>query len=199
MRAGLKRSVVWSAVAVLVFSLLQVYGIRSQGHSWSVVFREAHYWLWVWPGFFLTIFVFTGGWRKDLRQSAHLAGERWVTEKLADARGGLLPSSSCPRCGTLNPTIEVCCQSCGLTLRQIDSAEPLEQLAGAKHSVPSVLYVLAFVASVGVGALTLFAIGEDRFLENTALMIGGFMGGAAVSLTCFVFIISRWAQRKYGR
>ena len=195
----MKRSLVWSGIALLVFSLLQVYGIRSQGHGWPVVLREAHYWLWVWPGFFLTIFVFTGGWRKDLHQRAHLASERWVSEKLADARGGVLPSVTCPRCGALNPTIELSCRSCGLRLRQIEVAEPLEQLAGAKHSVPSVLYVLAFVASFGCGALTLFAIGEERFLENTALMIGGFMGGAAVSLTVLVFIISRWAQRKYGR
>jgi hypothetical protein len=195
----LKRSIVWSGVAVLAFSLLQVYGIRRQGLGWEAVFSEAHYWLWMWPGFFLTIFVFTGGWRKDIHTRAHLAAERWLAEKQADAQGGSLPSASCPRCGALNPTIEVSCQGCGLTLRHIEFVEPLEQLAGAKHSVPSVLYVAAVLASFGVGALTLFAIGEERFLENTALMIGGFMGGAAVSLTLFVFAISRWAQRKYGR
>lgn len=199
MRTGVKRSIVWSGVATLAFAILQIYGIRSQGHDWPIVFREAPYWLVVWPGFFLTILVFTGGWRREVHKRAYLAGERWVAQREADARGGVLPSSRCPRCGALNPTIELSCRSCGLTLRQIEVVHPVERLAGAKHSVPSTLYVVAVLASFGVGALTLLAIGEERFLDNLALMIGGFMGGVAVSLTLFVFIISRWAQRKYGR
>jgi hypothetical protein len=32
-------------MATLAFALLQIYGIRSQGHAWPIVFREAPYWL----------------------------------------------------------------------------------------------------------------------------------------------------------
>jgi hypothetical protein len=104
----------------------------------------------------------------------------------------------CPQCRINNPSTELMCRACGTPLRDVHLVDPLERLAGAQHSVPSVLYVGAVVASVGVGAITLYLIGEDRFLENLWLLVGGFMGGVTVSLTLFVFLISRWAKAKYG-
>jgi hypothetical protein len=184
---------------MVFFVLLQIWGVRSQGHDWPIVFREAWFWLVLWPGFFLTILFFTGGWRRRIQKRAFLKGERWATQRQADARGGVVPSERCPKCGALNENTQEKCRSCGLTIRKIEIVHPVELLAGAKHSAPSFLYVLAVLVSMGVGALTLLAIGEERFLENLFLLIGGFMGGAAVSLTVLVFFISRWAERKYGR
>lgn len=195
----MKRAFVWSGIATLAFALLQIHGLRSQGHDGSIVFREAHFGLVVWPGFFVTILVFTSGFGKDVQKRAYLAGERLVENRRPAPRGGNLPTVSCPGCGAANPRIALACHRCGITLREIEVVHPLETLAGAKHSAPSLLYLIGAVASGGCGALTLYAIGEERFLESTGLMIGGFMGGMAVSLTLFFFLISRWAEKKYGR
>ena len=61
--------------------------------------------------------------------------------------------------------------------------------------MPSVLYVLAPVASVALGCLTLYLLGEEQFLDRTWLMIGGFMVGFCISMVVFFAAIVSWASR----
>ena len=75
----------------------------------------------------------------------------------------------------------------------------LDVLPGARESLPSVLYVLAVPTAIAFGALTLALIGEERFLDSPALAIGGFVGGASISLVLYYLALKAWVQRRGAR
>ena len=75
----------------------------------------------------------------------------------------------------------------------------LDALPGARENVPSVLYLLAIPTAIGFGALTLALIGEERFLDDATLAVGGFVGGASVSLVLYDLALKAWVRRRAAR
>ena len=75
----------------------------------------------------------------------------------------------------------------------------LDALPGARETLPSVLYLLAIPTAIGFGALTLALIGEERFLDNATLAVGGFVGGASVSLLIYYLALKSWVRKREAR
>jgi hypothetical protein len=192
----MKRAFWWSLVAWFIFAGLQVYGILRQGLGWAFVRYEAPSWLGVWPGFFLTILVFTG-W-KSIYKGSYLAGEAAAVRTVSRLKGEEPPGAPCPGCGVLALDTAEVCPACGWVLRDIQVVHPIESLQGAESSVPSVLYVLAVVGSFLVGALATGALSEDQF-QNDLLLIGTFLAGCAVSLIAAFAAIARYARSQSSR
>jgi hypothetical protein len=193
MRRRWKAAAIWSTVATLVIMGLQVL-VDSRAPSVSV--NDVTWWLLLWPIFFLAIWILTS-WRELYKQGFEL-GADWEARRAA---AGPTPpvEAVCPRCGFANAKMAVHCTGCGLLLKQIEVVHVVELLPGARQSVPSALYVVAIVGSFCVGGLTLALIGQERFLDNDVLMIGGFMGGTTAALLLFLGLLRLWVHRRAGR
>jgi hypothetical protein len=118
-----------------------------------------------------------------------------------------MPTRRCPACGRENAPSRAACIRCGANLRGLDprlagipaAATPEQQTRA--ESIASVLYLLSFFVSMAGGAAVIFLLQQlmgDRVLESDALLIWGFMGGAAVTFVATIYGVRRWKARAQG-
>lgn len=81
---------------------------------------------------------------------------------------------------------------------QHENVHWVENLPGAQESLPSVVWVVAFVASFILGGVAVALIGlvDQELLQNDTYLIGGFLVGAGGSLLAFYALIRAWVSRR---
>jgi hypothetical protein len=189
MKHRAKISLAWSGIAVLLIAVSQVLIDAKRGRPFSDAAAGVLPWVLMWPLFFLLVLLMTS-WRRLSAKSYEIVADFMARRSASGASAG----ERCPQCGFPNPRSAVHCVRCRRRLRQVEVIHVLETLPGARQSVPSLLYALAVLLSLGGGAVTLVLIGQERFLESEIVMIGGFLAGTAVSLVAFFLLIRIWVR-----
>jgi hypothetical protein len=193
-----KPALLWSSVAVAIIIGLQVYVDHSRGVSLRGSLGEAQMWLTFWPIFFFAIWGLTS-WRELYGKSFEMGTN--AATRAAAATGVGTRGAPCPKCGFASPVTAIHCVRCGGRLREVEVVHVLETLPGARDSVTSILYVLAFVGAFVTGGITivLMEVVKKEWLENDLLMLSGFLVGATAGLLLFGWLIRRRVRGQAGR
>lgn len=79
-----------------------------------------------------------------------------------------------------------------------EPAHWVETLPGARESLPSVVWVGAFVVSFicGGAAVALIGVVDQELLQDDTYLIGGFLLGAGGSFMALYALIRAWVHRR---